>query len=63
MAFKSTNELIKAVKLYRTQRIIGTNGYALLLSYIHWMIRDEINQKWDDLIDVLREEGLLDLNF
>ena len=63
MAFKSTNELIKAVRLYRTQKIIGPNGYALLLSYIHWMIRDEINQKWDDLIDVLREEGLLDLNF
>lgn len=59
VAFKSTGELAKAVKLYKSQKVLGSKGYGLLLSEIHWKIRGEIYKGWEDLLDALKQYQLI----
>jgi hypothetical protein len=59
VAFRSTGELISALKLYKLRKILGNKGYALLLSEIHWYMREEFGETIEDPIDLLRNRKLL----
>ena len=59
LAYKSTWEINQALKLSNTRAVLGNKGYGLLLSEIHWKIRYEVGEKWDDLKQVLETENII----
>ena len=59
LAYKSTWEINQALKLSNTRAVLGNKGYGLLLSEIHWKIRYEVGEKWEDLKQVLETENLI----
>ena len=59
VAYKSTWEINQALKLSKTRVVLGNKGYGLLLSEIHWKIRYEVGERWEDLKQVLETENLI----
>jgi len=60
-AFKSTGELAAMLKLAKLRKFIGSKGYALILSIIHWRIRDLVGETWKMFEEFLHSGGILDL--
>ncbi|MBO8180194.1 MAG: hypothetical protein H0Z19_06890 [Archaeoglobus sp.] len=58
-AFVTTGKIAATLGLAKTQAVLGPKGYGLLLSEIHWMLRGEINEGWDGLLDALRNNSLM----
>lgn len=52
-AFTTTRKIAYTLKLYKLRRVIGNSGYGLLLSEIHWLIREEVTETWDDIISII----------
>lgn len=58
-AFVTTGKIAATLGLAKTQAVLGPKGYGLFLSEIHWMLRGEINESWDGLLDALRNNSLI----
>ena len=58
IAFKSTREVATLLKLAKLRKLIGDKGYALILSIIHWKVRNLIGESWEDFKKFLRNIGM-----
>lgn len=58
-AFKATGILADTIGLKYSTKIIGYQGYGLVLSSIHWKIRNEVNENIDNLFELLRDEEII----
>lgn len=58
-AYRATGILARTTGLSHCTKIIGYQGYGLVLHEIHWKIRAECNETIEDLLSILREEEII----
>lgn len=58
-AYKATGILARSIGLSHCTKIIGYQGYGMVLHSIHWKIRAECNETLEDLFSLLREEDII----
>lgn len=58
-AYKATGILARSIGLNHCTKIIGYQGYGLVLHSIHWKIRAECNETLEDFLSLIREEEII----